>query len=387
MTKMNQMNQMQVISTLQYDRTLHNIEKLTNDHVLHVYDVFDQQYINQILKKGTPGAIVSDHLLKPPYSDPIPFFGLPLWVANNTSIIIDGYKFDDNISTINCFNFMINKKQINRFLCIKFVEWFKLSNFDYTWSALDQKFDMSDILTEIALLGNQSPLDQATKSFILSPIKLEKRFIEFSEQTLTATDGVKNHGVDRWGNNGLNKMFLSPPPHIKVSVPASAQMWVENYGGNSWTWRNGLNKMFLSSAISLITESLKFEKTATFTEKTIYSVLGLTFPIWVGGYNQATEWKNIGFDVFDDIIDHSYQSYDTLIERCYYAFANNLDLLSNKDKSAKLRLLCKDRLLKNRNLLLNNQLEIVVNNKISTYPQELQLCMPEILKYFKYFNV
>jgi len=42
---------MQVISTL-YDRYLDNIKKLTNDHVLHVYDVFDQQYINQILKKG-----------------------------------------------------------------------------------------------------------------------------------------------------------------------------------------------------------------------------------------------------------------------------------------------------------------------------------------------
>ena len=339
---------MQVISTL-YDRYLDNIKKLTNDHVLHVYDVFDQQYINQILKKGTPGVILSDHLLTPPYSDPIPFFGLPLWVGNNTLEIIDGYKFDDNISTINCFNFMINKKQINRFLCIKFVEWFKLSNFDYTWSAVDQTFDMSDILAEITLLGDQNPLDQATKSFMLSPIKLEKRFIEFSSPTLSTSS-------------------------------------VRDYGGNKWAWENGLNNMFLSSAISLITESLRFEKAATFTEKTIYSVLGLTFPIWVGGYNQATEWKNIGFDVFDDIIDHSYQSHDTLIERCYYAFANNLDLLSNKDKSAKLRLLCKDRLLKNRKLLLNNHLGIIANNKISTYPQELQLCMSKIFKYFPHLG-
>jgi len=208
---------------------------------------------------------------------------------------------------------------------------------------------MSDILAEITLLGDQNPLDQATKSFMLSPIKLEKRFIEFSSPTLSTCS-------------------------------------VRDYGGNKWAWENGLNNMFLSSAISLITESLRFEKAAAFTEKTIYSVLGLTFPIWVGGYNQATEWKNIGFDVFDDIIDHSYQSHDTLIERCYYAFANNLDLLSNKDKSAKLRLLCKDRLLKNRKLLLNNHLGIIANNKISTYPQELQLCMSKIFKYFPHLG-
>ena len=343
---------MQLISTLEYGRYLDNIEKLTNDHVLHIDDHFDQQYLNQILKKGTPGAILSSCVHTPPYSNPIPFFGLPIWLVDNTARIINGYKFDDNISTINCFNFMINKKQINRFLCIKFVESFKLSNFDYTWSAVDQTFDMSDILAEITLLGDQNPLDQATKSCILSPIKLEKRFIEFSKEPIPP--------------GAVNIMSCGP--------------------GNEWTWRNGLDKMFSSSAISLITESLRFEKAAMFTEKTIFSVLGLTFPIWIGGYNQATEWKNIGFDVFDDIIDHSYQSYDTLIERCYYAFANNLDLLSNKDKSAKLRLSCKDRLLKNRELLLNNHLEILINNKTSTYPQEIQLCVPEavsaMMKYY-----
>ena len=321
------------------------LKELTNDHALHIYDVFDQEWLDQILKKGTPGAIIADGMQTPPYSESIPFYGLPLWLSENTAKIIDGYKFDDNISTINCFNFMVNKRQINRFLCIKFVKWFKLSNFDYTWSDVDRSVDMSDILAEIALLGDKNPLDQVPKSFMLSPIKLKKRFIEFSEQPILI-DGVSN------------------------------------YGGNDWTWRNGLNKMFVSSAISLITESVWTQKAANFTEKTIYSVLGLTFPIWVGGYNQATEWKNIGFDVFDDIIDHSYQSCDTLTERCYYAFANNLDLLSNKDKSAKLRLSCKDRLLKNRELLLNNHLETFINNKISTYPQEIQLCMPEIFKRF-----
>jgi len=345
------MAQMELISTLEYGKRLDNIKELTNNHVLHIFDFFDQQYLDQILKKGTPGAIVSDaYLMKPPYSNTIPFYGLPIWIAEDTLKIIDGYKFDSNMSTTNCFNFMINMKRINRFLCIKLVENFKLSNFDYTWPAIDQNFDMSYILDEITSLGDQNPLDQATQAFMLSPIKLQKRFIEFKGE-------------------------------VKFDRTSMAQgAGVANYGGNSWAWRNGLDKMFSSSAISLITESGETSKAAGFTEKTIFSVLGLTFPIWVGGYNQATEWKDIGFDVFDDIIDHSYQSYDTLIERCYYAFANNLDLLSNKDKSAKLRLSCHDRLLKNRELLLNNHLTTIVNNKTSAWPQELQSCVPELLK-------
>ena len=329
---------------------LATIDKITTDHVLHVHDFFDQDYVSKILQKGAPYAIVSDHMITSPYSDPIPFYGLPLWVEKETKKIINQAKFSNDISTLNCFNFMINRKQVNRFLCIKFVEWFKLTNFDYTWSAVDQRFDMSDILAELDLLGAQSPVDQQTRSFMLAPIQLKKRFIDYE----------------------------------KSSTDDSTRYKINNFGGSVWAWQNGLQELFSKSAISLITESLQYQKCAIFTEKTIYSVLGLTFPIWVGGgYNQASEWQRLGFDTFDDIIDHSYQSYDTLIERCYYAFADNLDLLSNKDKSAELRSLCHDRLLKNRELLLQNQLGNFVDAEISKYPTELQACMPDILKHFR----
>ena len=80
---------------------------------------------------------------------------------------------------------------------------------------------------------------------------------------------------------------------------------------------------------------------------------------------------------------HGYQNYNTLVERCYYAFALNLKLLSDKNKSTELRLLHKDRLIKNRELLLQNQLDKHVNQEISKLPQDLQATMPEILNYFR----
>lgn len=332
--------------TIQFDN-LDNIDKITTDHVVHIHDYFDQDYVTKILQKGNPGAIVSDHMVTSPYVDDVPFYGLPLFAESATKKIVNQHKFNNDISTLNCFNFMINKKQVNRFLCIKFVEYFKLTNFDYTWSAVDQRFDMSDTLAELNTLGDQSPLDQQTRSFILTPIQLEKRFISFGGQSISNSS-------------------------------------VSNYGGVAWTWHNGLQELFLNSAISLITETLTYQKCAIFTEKTVYSVLGLTFPIWVGGgYNQAAEWKRLGFDVFDDIIDHSYQSYNTLIERCYYAFVDNLHLLSNTDKSAKLRLMCRDRLLKNRELLLQNHLGGVVDAIIDQCSPEIQVCMSEITKHFR----
>ena len=37
------------------------------------------------------------------------------------------------------------------------------------------------------------------------------------------------------------------------------------------------------------------------------SLYGCCFPIFCGGYRLAEQLTRIGFDVFDDIIDHSYQ--------------------------------------------------------------------------------
>jgi hypothetical protein len=338
---------MELISILAGSK-LNTVNKLTNNHVLHINDVFDQEYVDYILTKGTPYCIVSDHMSAPPYHNPIPFYGLPLFAENNTRIITNQLEFDNNLSTSHCFNFMINKKQVNRFLCIKLVEYFKLTDFDYTWSAVDQTFDMSEILKELDALGSQSPLDNKTRSAILAPINLTKRFIKC-------------------------------PPGLGTKSNSS----VMNYGGNAWTWKNGLNDLFSKSAISLITESVRYQQSMTFTEKTLYSVLGLTFPIWIGGYNQASEWEKLGFDAFNDVVDHSYQSYNTLIERCYYAFSNNLELLTNKSKSAELRAIHQERLFKNRELLLQNQLGKFVDTEINKYPSELQLCVPEILKHFR----
>ena len=339
---------MQLISTFVYGKKLESIDALTDNHALYIHDTFDQEYLNNILKKGIPHCIINDSMSIAPYSDSIPYYGLPLYAERDTKIITDQLEFDNNLSTLYCFNFMINKKQINRFLCIKFVEYFKLINFNYTWSAVDQKFDMSKILTELDTLGSQSPLDTATRSAILAPIKLKKQFIEYPQTQ---------------------------------EIPSGSS--IVDYGGNAWTWKNGLNDLFSKSAISLITESVGYQRSTSFSEKTLYSVLGLTFPIWIGGLNHAAEWKRFGFDIFEDIIDHSYQSYDTLVERCYYAVFNNLHLLEDLQKTAELRIFNLDRLLKNRKLLLENQLGKFIDQEICGLPEDVKSVMPEVLKYLR----
>ena len=85
---------------------------------------------------------------------------------------------------------------------------------------------------------------------------------------------------------------------------------------NSQNYKQLLQKtVFEPSCISLITEPTYIEKESLISEKTIMAIYGGTVPIWVGGWRCADSMRMLGFDVFDDLVDHSYQSLEDPIER------------------------------------------------------------------------
>ena len=340
---------LRVLSSVTQGRNLDRVTTITDNDVVLRSDTFNQQDLEEILQKGRPRYFVSD-VFSQAYFNDIEIVCLPLFAAAETKRILSQSNMSDEFITDFAFNFMINKKQINRFLCVKLVECFDLKDFDYTWSGVDNNFDMSPILAELDSLGDQSFMDDLTKSCMMQSIKLLPRYIEHPGQIV---------------NN----------------------VQIGNYGGNTWTWNNGLQNMFSKSAISLITESVAWQKASIFSEKTLFSVLGLTFPIWIGGYEQAKEFANLGFDTFDDIIDHSYQSYDTLIQRCFYAVEKNKHLLSDKALVTELRLKNKHRLLANREFLITGGVDRFVSQKIAQLPADLQQVMPEILRHLRYPNL
>ena len=55
---------MHVISTFHYKNYRADIDQLTNNDILHIYDVFDQSDIDLIFKNGMPKYIISDHITK-----------------------------------------------------------------------------------------------------------------------------------------------------------------------------------------------------------------------------------------------------------------------------------------------------------------------------------
>ena len=130
---------------------------------------------------------------------------------------------------------------------------------------------------------------------------------------------------------------------------------------NSQNYKQLLQKtVFEPSCISLITEPTYIEKEALIDEKTIMAIYGGTIPIWVGGWRYADAMKELGFDVFDDIVDHSYQSLEDPIKRIDKSIELNLHLLSGFTMSPQIL----ERLQHNLNLMLDGVFEKQVEKQL-----------------------
>jgi hypothetical protein len=102
---------------------------------------------------------------------------------------------------------------------------------------------------------------------------------------------------------------------------------------NAMTYQSLLQRrVFEPACISLVTEPACYERQTIVTEKTIMAIYGGTIPVWVGGWRIADWMKAQGFDIFEDVVDHSYQDLADPMQRVKKSIELNLDLLQHPTK-------------------------------------------------------
>lgn len=348
-----------LVSILGSNGDVNVLPRFSAHEVLHILDLWAEDYLqNVIQKKGRPAYVLSDHVLTL-HADHVyglNFRGLPLWSMREVRLWSwQDFKSETALTTDHVFNFTVNTKQCSRFIMMRLVEINKFTSYQYTWSGVGRQFDMSVIIDEIEhKVSSNSPI--RTPSFrngILAPINLPVRF--FTRDQLLDHEDSKE---------------------LETAHPRT------RYGGAKWTWDNFLKDMFTKTAVSLISETGGYQKLSVLTEKTIYAFLGLTFPIWIGNWGQADAVAQLGLDVFPDVIDHSYQWYPTLIERCYWAVELNKPILSDLEHATALRKLHLDRLLCNRAYILNDGLGDYCTKQIAAYPDDLRTAAETVKQKF-----
>ena len=106
---------------------------------------------------------------------------------------------------------------------------------------------------------------------------------------------------------------------------------------------------YTSACLNIITETTSRNDTPQLTEKSFKPILAGQFFIMIGSRGLIQYMRDIGFDVFDDIINHSYDSIEDDRERIAAAI-KELDWLDQVDLF-ELHAQCKERFLKNQQWL------------------------------------
>ena len=355
---------------------LEEVDHLDSDTVLQLTDrIEDQELDNIILEKGPPGFIVATWFSYFDAKSGVPVHCVPIYLEYLAQFWRK-YKLVESPTTVKSFNFLINKKQINRYLAIKFLQYFKLMpNAAYTYSGMGRNYDMSPLLTD---LDNRPWINPELRAHLLKPIDLDPLWIP------PAQDQISWPRASESQISAETSLDFARPDYGYDS---------DECGGLISAYLGGINDIMNQTAVSLVCESNAFELSTTWTEKSLWPVLSLTIPIWIGGYRQVDEWRRMGFDTFDDIINNRYQHCYSMIERCYLAITDNFEILYNIEFAQETRDKIMNRLLANRELMLSDHLEKFNNSIINTWPQPVQdAIMPSFQQEFRgskgffYFN-
>jgi len=105
---------------------------------------------------------------------------------------------------------------------------------------------------------------------------------------------------------------------------------------NPANYVNNLMPFYKNSFVEYVMFSVYDYALPWICEKLINNQLGCNFPIIIGGKNSVKWLRDNGFDVFDDIIDHSYDKHTDPVLRLQSAIENNKSLLSNATNTIQL---------------------------------------------------
>ena len=87
-----------------------------------------------------------------------------------------------------------------------------------------------------------------------------------------------------------------------------------------------LSWLYSTTKINIVTETQYTETPGIITEKTLFALLAGQIPIVIGYFGIVDHCRKLGFDMFDDIVDNSYDMLDD-ISRLDQALIRNKELL------------------------------------------------------------
>ena len=100
---------------------------------------------------------------------------------------------------------------------------------------------------------------------------------------------------------------------------------------NLTNFKQNLLPKYTNSLIELVSETSYNEHSFNITEKTLHFIYGCNFPIMLSSPGTVHFLRSMGIDMFDDVIDHSYDIIEDPALRINSAIDLNLDILTSSN--------------------------------------------------------
>ena len=136
---------------------------------------------------------------------------------------------------------------------------------------------------------------------------------------------------------------------------------------NVTNFKGSLINYYQQTFVEIISETSCTESAFNLTEKTLHSVYGQCFPILISSPGTVKFLRDMGLDVFDDIIDHSYDSVENPVDRIYQAITSNLRLLTDIDYTKSVWKENKHRFIKNIDFVKTDMYNFYTNRTIEKF--------------------
>lgn len=161
-------------------------------------------------------------------------------------------------------------------------------------------------------------------------------------------------------------------------IQDSRDIYPRKDNDNVFNFQHKLKSYYKETFVEIIAETSFTEQAFLITEKTLNSVYGCSFPIWLTSSGAVKFLRNIGLDVFDDIIDHRYDLIEDPVERGVRAILDNKNLLENPEKTKDLWISCQERFLKNIQFVRKDMYKFYQTRAELLFKEWLNTCSPEI---------
>jgi len=139
---------------------------------------------------------------------------------------------------------------------------------------------------------------------------------------------VLNKSVYEQGFNILKSSNLKLNDDVEI--------YNNNNNDNVSNFKNKLADYYRNTFVEIISETNFTESCFNLTEKTLHSFYGCCFPIFLCSKGSVEFLRSIGLDMFDDIVNHSYDEISDPATRLETAILSNKELLTNNARTKKL---------------------------------------------------